>query len=105
MERLPRLEIQRPVLYLREDVAPKTSVERHKLGVGALDTIGIDARVVDERAPHDDAAVRRDRVGQDVGAISVRAAVVLRTGLPLAVRLHDEATEVGDAPIDLVRLL
>jgi hypothetical protein len=47
--------------------------------------------------------VRRDRVGEQVGAVGMRAAVVLRTGLPFAVRLDDEAAEVGNALIDLVR--
>ena len=72
--------------------------------VRALDAVGIDVLVVDERAPHHDAAVRRQRVGQHVGAVGVRAAVVLRAGLAFAVGLDDEAAEVGNQPVDLVRL-
>ena len=96
MERLARLEVERAVLDLDEDVRAELSVERDELRVGALDAIGIDVRVVDEGAPHDDAAVGRERVGEDVGAVRMGAAVVLRPGLPFAVRLDDEAAEVGD---------
>ena len=96
MERLARLEIERAVLDLHEDVVAELAVERHELHVGALDAIRVDLRVVDERPPHHDAAVRRDGVGEHVGAVGVRAAVVLRSRLALAVGLDDEAAEVGN---------
>ena len=104
-ERLARLEVERAVLHLHDDVVAEAAVERHELQVGALDAIGIDLRRVDERAPHDDAAVRRDGVGQHVGAVGVRPLVVLRPRLPLAVRLDQESAEVRDEPVDLVGLL
>ena len=44
------------------------------------------------------------RVGEHVRAVGVRAAVVLRPGLALAVGLDDEAAEVGDELVDLVGL-
>jgi hypothetical protein len=48
--------------------------------------------------------VRSDRIGEDVRAVGVRAAVVLRPRLPLAVGLDEEAAEVGDRAVDLVGL-
>ena len=105
MERLARLEVEGAVLHLHEDVVAEPAVERHELHVGALDAVGVDVGVVDERAPHHDAAVRRDGVGEHVRAVGVRAAVVLRAGLALAVGLDEEPAEVGDARVDLVRLV
>ena len=43
----------------------------------------------------------REDGGQHIGAISVRAAVVLRTWLALRVGFDEEAAEVGDDSIDL----
>src|SRR5258708_1366873 len=102
MKRLPRLGIARPRLYLRETVRAEPARWRHELRVGALDAVGIGICVVGEGAPHDDGAVGSQRVGQDVRAVGVSAAVVLRAGLSLAVRLHDETTEVRNQAIDLV---
>ena len=104
MERLARLEVQRAVLHLHERVGAETPVERHELHVGALGAVRIDLGVVDKGAPHHDAAVRRQRVGQHVGAVGVRAAVVLRPRLALAVGLDHEPAEVRNARVDLVRL-
>ena len=89
VERLARHEVERPVLRLDEDVVAEGAVERHELLVGALDAVGIDGGVVDEGAPHDDAAVRLDRVGEQVGAVGVGALVVLRPGLAFAVGLDE----------------
>ena len=75
-----------------------------ELHVGPLGAIGIDVLVVDERAPDDVAAVRRERVGEHVGAFGVAAAVVLRAGLPFGVRLDGEAAEVGHQRVDLLDL-
>ena len=104
VERLARLEVDRPVLHLQLHVRPERSVERHQLGVRLLGAILGDVGLVDERAPDDDALVRRERVRQHVGAVGVRAAVVLRAGLALGVRLDQEAAEVGDQRVDLVDL-
>jgi hypothetical protein len=105
VERLARLEVERAVLDLDEHVFPESAVERHELQVRALDAIGIDVGVVHERAVHHDAAVRRDGIGQHVGAIGVRAPVVLRAGLAFTVGLHDESAEVWNDRVDLVGLL
>ena len=104
MKRLARLEIERSVLDLDEDVVAEPAIERHEFQVGALDPIRIDVGVVDKRPPHHDAAMRRDGIGEHVGAVGVRAAVILRSGLALAVGLDDEAAEVGNQGVDLVRL-
>ena len=60
VERLARLEVERAVLHLHEarcrGSVPSSGTNS---SVGALDAVGVDLRVVDERAPHHDAAVRR----------------------------------------------
>ena len=89
----------------RSTLSRNLSVERLELVVRLLDAIlRGDFVAVDERAPHHDAAVRRQRVGQHVRAVGVRALVVLRSGLTFGVRFHDEAAEVGNDAIDLVGL-
>ena len=104
MERLARHEVDRAVLHLHEHVRLELAIELGELDVGALGTIGIDVLVVDERAPDDVAAVRRDRVGEAVRAFGMVAAVVLRSGLPFRVGLDEEAAEVRHERVDLVRL-
>ncbi len=105
MEGLARLEVQRPVLDLHEHVVAEAAVEGHELLVGALDAVGVDLGVVHEGPVHHDPAVRPHRLGEGVRAVRVRPVVVLGAGLPLAVRLHEEAAEVGDPRVDLVRLV
>ena len=104
MERLARLEIDRAVLDLHEHVGPEPAVQRHEFLVRALGPVGVDGRVVDEGAPQHDAAVRRQRIGQHVGAVVVIGAVVLRAGLAFRICLDLEAAEIRDQPIDFVRL-
>ena len=51
-------------------------------------------------APHDDAAVRCNGIGEHVGAVGVGPLVILRAGLPLAVRLDEKPAEIRDEPVD-----
>ena len=44
------------------------------------------------------------RFRQHVGAVGVRALVVLRSGLAFGVRLHEETAEIRDVAVDLVDL-
>ena len=99
-ERLPRLEVERPVLHLDEGVAAELAVEWLEFVVGLPDAIGV-AIAVDEGAPHDHAAVRGQGVRQHLGPVGVRAAVLLRAGLSLGIRLDQEAAEVGNLSVDL----
>ena len=48
--------------------------------------------------------MRRQRLGQHVGAVGVRALVILRTGLALGIRLDQKAAEIGYRGIDLIDL-
>ncbi len=100
VERLARLEVERPALHLHDHVAAEAAVERDELVVRLAHAVARHLVAVDEGAPHHDAAVRRDRVGEGVGAVGVRAAVVLGAGLPLGVGLDEEAAEVGDRRVD-----
>ena len=60
---------------------------------------------IDEAAPHNDAAMRLQGTRQHVGTVGMRAVVVARTGLSLAVGLDEKASEVGYQPVYLVGLL
>ena len=104
MERLPWHEVDGAVLDLHEHVRPELAVELRELDVGALGAVRIDILVVDERAPDDVAAVRRDRVGQAVRALGVIAAVVFRSGLSFGVGLDEETAEIRNQLVDFVRL-
>ena len=103
VERLARLEVDGAVLDLQRTLAGTCRPAAPARCTPACAILG-DVGLVDERAPDDDAAVRGQRVRQHVGAVGVRAAVVLRSGLPLRVGLDQEAAEVGDERVDLVRL-
>ncbi len=103
MNRLARLEIERPVLHLHQHVVPELAIERLEFVVALLDAVFL-AVGIDERAPHDEPAVRPDGIGQHVGAIGMRPVVVLRARLSLRVGFHQKAAEVGNRPVDLVRL-
>jgi hypothetical protein len=100
MERLARLEVDCAVLHLHEDVGTKLAVELRELDVGPFGSIGVDVLVVDERAPDDVAAVRRERIRQHVGPFRVGPPIVLGTRLPLGVGLDGEAPEVRDRLVD-----
>jgi hypothetical protein len=102
MERLARLEVDRPVLDLDDDVVAELAVERLELAVALLGAVvGLLVRI-DEGPPHHDPAVRPHRVGQHVGPVDMGAAVVLRSRLALRIGLHQEAAEIGNGLVDLV---
>ena len=103
---LARLEVQRAVLGLQEHVVEEAVlvVDRPELEVRALEPVGVDLGVVDERAPVDLHAQRRDRRGDAVGAVPVVVAEVLGPRLALGVGLHGEAHEVRDRRLQLACL-
>ncbi len=104
VKRLTGLEVDRPVLHLQQHIVAELAVKRLELAIGLLRAVvGLILRI-HESAPHDDAAVRRYGVGEHVGAVRVRATVVLRTRLALGVGLDQEAAEIGDVTVDLLRL-
>ncbi|MNM46088.1 hypothetical protein D3C81_570180 [compost metagenome] len=101
MERLTRLEVDGPVLHLQDHVRAKGAVQAGKFAVGLRGPVGGNVVRIDEGAPHHHAAVRGQYIGQQVGAVGVRAAIVLRAGLPFRIGFHQEAAEVGNACVDL----
>ena len=104
VEGLARLEVDGTVLDLHEHVRPELPVEGLELVVGLLRPVLGHLVRVHEGAPHHDAPVRPDGVGQHVRALGVGPSVVLRPGLALGVGLHEEPPEVGDDAVDLVGL-
>ena len=76
-------------------------------GFGAiiLQIVPIEMMVVDEGAIEDDAAVRLERTRNHVGRVSRSSPISGRAEPPLRVRLHHEAAEVRNVPVDLVDLL
>ena len=106
-DRLAHLEVDGAVLDLDDDVGLELAVERMEVvvaGAGAvgLEVVPVEVMVVDEAAIENDAAVRCERTGEDVGGIGGSAAVLRRAGAAFGVGLDDEAAEVGDELIDLV---
>ena len=103
VEGLARLEVERAVLGLEEHVVEEAVlvVDRPELEVRALEAVGVDVGVVDERAPVDLHVQRRHRRGDAVGAVPVVVAEVLRPRLALGVRLHGEPHEVRDRRLEL----
>ena len=78
--RLARLEIYRPVLYLNYNIVEELSVERFKLKICLLGTVGI-ARAIDECAPHYYSSVRFQCGCQHIGSFGMSAVIIARTGL------------------------
>ena len=102
---LARLEVERSVLGLQDDVRTEFPVEGLELGDGLLHAVfTLVVGTVDKAAPHDDAAEGLQRLGQHVGTVGVRPFVVAGAGLSLAVGLDQEAAEVGNELIDLLGL-
>src|ERR1051325_813502 len=104
MKRLARLKIERAVLDLQGAVGAEWPVEPRELDVSALGGVGVNIFVINERAPDDVAAVRRERVGQHVGSLGMRAAVRFRSGLSLGVCFDEKPAEIGNEFVNLVGL-
>ena len=103
MEGLARLEVDWAILDLKDDVIPKFAIEWPELVIGLHRPVL--ARVpIDERSPEDGAAVWSQRVGDDVGALGVSPAIVLRSGLAFRIGFDDEAAEIRNEAIDFVGL-
>src|SRR3982751_3443368 len=75
MERLARLEVDRAVLYLQQNIRCKLSVQWHELAVGLRCAVSRLLMRVDEGTPHDNATVRRQRIGEKIGALGMAPAV------------------------------
>ena len=98
------MEVHGAVLDLDDDVVGEPAVQREEFLHGLVGPVRA-GRAVDEGAPHHDAAVRSQRLGQHVGAVGVGASVVLRAGLAFGIGLDEEAAEIRDGGIDLGRLV
>ena len=105
MEGFARLEVERAVLHLHDDIVAKLPVERDELAIGLLHAVSRFFRRIDKGAPHHDAAMGFERIGQHVRALGVAPSIVLRAGLAFGVRLHEKAAKVGDHCIDCVGFL
>ncbi len=117
MRRLAGLKIDGAVFDLQQHVAMEPTVERHELIeslhgaiLAAVVRLIVDVspamRIrIDEGAPNDDSAVRRQGVRKHIGTVGMRSMVVLRPGLAFRIRLHQESAEVGYVAIDFRRFL
>ena len=103
-ERLAALEIYRTVLDLDNDIVAELPVKMLELLHGLVRTVRAGGGVY-ESPPHNHSAVGTQRVGQHIGAVNVGAPEVLRTGLPLGRRLHQEASKVRYDGVNLVCLV
>ena len=104
--RLTRLEVERAVLRLQDNILTEQSVQRLELRDGLFYTIfALVVGTIDKAAPHDNAAMRLQGVSQHVGTLGMGTVVVARSRLALAVGFDEETTEVRNQLINLVGLL
>ena len=99
---LAGLEVDGAFLGLDDDVGGELAVEGMKDVVGGAGAVGlgvapVGVMVVDEGAVEDDAAVRRERGGQDVGRIGRRAAEAGGPGWPSVSALTVKPAKSGIA--------
>ena len=104
VKRFARLKINRAVLYLNDHIGAELPVQFRELNVGALGTIRVNIVVINKRAPHDVAFVRRERVGQNICAVGVSAAIGFWSGLTFGVRLDEKPAEVGNESVNFIGL-
>ena len=108
-DRLAHLKVDRPFLGLNDDIGGEFPIERMKDIVGGAGAVGLGVApvqvvVVDKGAVEDDAAMGRERRGQQVGGVGWSAPVAGRAGLALGVGLDREAAEVRNQRVNLLRL-
>ena len=107
---LAYLEVDRAVFDLNDDVGLKGAVERGEVvescpGTVGLQILPVEVVVVDETAVQNDAMVRLQSSGKDVGRLRRRSAVLRWASSSFRVCFDDEAAEVWDEGIDLVDFL
>ena len=78
--RFARLEVNRAMLDLDDDVVFELAVERMKIVVGSLGAVvlgiaPVEMMVVNERAIENDTVMRFECTGDDVGGVGGRAAI------------------------------
>ena len=104
MEGLARLEVDRAVLDLDEDIVAEPAVERLEFRICLLvPVLGI-LGGIDEGPPHQDAAMRGERIRQHVRPFGMGAMIIGRARLALRIGLDQQAAEIGDDGVDLVDL-
>src|ERR1700722_3755763 len=99
--RFADLEVDGAVLDLDDDIGLELAVEVVEVtvaGAGAvgLEIVPVEVVVVDEATIEDDAAVRLESAGYDVGSFGWGASIFGWTDAAFGVGLDDEAAEVGD---------
>ncbi len=92
---LSRLKVDGAVLNLNNHIVVKLAVERLKLDVGLLCTVGIGRRIY-ESSPHHYASVGFQCAGHHVGSFGMSAIEVAWTRLTFGVGLDKETSEVGN---------
>src|SRR5580704_3836849 len=108
--RFARLEVDRAVFDLDDDVVVELAVERMKIVVGGfgavvLRIVPVEMVVVDEGAIEDEAGVRLQRFGNDVSGVGWRAVIGRWAETAFGVGLYHDAAEVGDFSVDLIEAI
>ena len=99
-----RLEINRAVLYLHNDIIPEFSVQRLKFKISLLGTVAVGRRV-NESTPHHDTMIRFQYIGKHIGSFGMSTPVVTRSGLSFGVCFHQKASEIGYQRINIFGFL
>ena len=91
---------------MQDHVGQELSIEGLELRHSLLHTIlALVIGPIDKASPHDNAPMRLQRFGKHIRSVGMRALVVARPRLSLAVGFHEEASEVGHQAIDGIHLL
>jgi hypothetical protein len=107
--RFADLEVYGAVLDLDDDVGLELAVEGMEIVVASAGAVGleivpVEVVVVDETAIEDDATVRLESEGDDIGSFGWGASIFGWTDAAFGVGLDDEAGKVGDRFVNLVHL-
>ena len=104
-EGLARLEVQRAVLDLHQNIGVELAVQRDEFLVGLHGAVLRVIGRIDEGPPDHHAAMRLQRTRHHIGAFGLGTAIILRPGHAFRIGLHQEAAEIRNSLVDRLRFL
>src|SRR5216684_65502 len=105
-----RLEVDRTMFDLDDDVVFELAIERMEIVVGGFSAVifgvaPVEIMIVDESTIKHDAMMRLERAGDDVGGVGGCAAIERRAEAAFGIGFDDEAAEVGNGGVNSVGFL
>src|SRR5438067_105066 len=99
------LKINGAVLYLHQYVLSEFTIQGLEFVIGLFKTVIRCFIAVNKGTPHDNAAVGSEGISEQIRAISMCPAIVLRSGLPFRIRLDQKTTKIRNIAVDLIYFL